>query len=167
MADCKVLLLLVSYIIFMLSQTTAAPPKAMLLYGQMTGTYVEHKVAEDEALAVAITLQPELNDRPPFCGVCTAEEIQYCSGTAVLEDHCCCDTGYFERFPYVPHTCYLRPGCRPNAGNCAEYARLRVCCCDNITATKWKSQALSHSQALPALSWIMCLLCSLCVLLVL
>jgi len=43
-----------------------------------------------------------------------------------------------ESFPYVPHTCYLRPGCRPNAGNCARYARLRVCCCDYFTAKKCK-----------------------------
>lgn len=47
-----------------------------------------------------------------------------------------------ESFPYVPHTCYLRPGCRPNAGNCARYARLRVCCCDYVTAKKCKYSQL-------------------------
>jgi hypothetical protein len=35
------------------------------------------------------------DDRGPGCEVCTAEEIQYCTGTAVLEDHCCCDMRHF------------------------------------------------------------------------
>jgi hypothetical protein len=161
-ADCNIMLLLVAYIIFMLSQTTEAAPKAMSQLGHMMGNYVEHQVDEGEAMAIARTLHPELNGGAPGCGVCTAEEIQYCSGPAVIEDHCCCDKRYFEWFPYVPHTCYLRPGCKPNAGDCAQYARLRICCCDKITAIKWKSQAV-----LPALSWRMCLLCFVCVLLVL
>lgn len=160
-ADFNVLLFLVLYINLILILTTAASPR-MLQYQHMMGNYVEHRVDEDEAKTVARTLHPELYDRGPGCEVCTAEEIQYCTGTAVLEDHCCCDMRHFEWFPYVPHTCYLRPGCRPIAGNCAQYARLRVCCCDYIMATKWKSQA-----SLPTLSWRMYLLCSVCVLLVL
>jgi serine/threonine-protein kinase RIO1 len=56
-ADCNVLLL----VNFMLSQTTAAAPKEMSLYGQMMGNYVEHRVDEDEAMAEARTLHPELS----------------------------------------------------------------------------------------------------------
>jgi hypothetical protein len=33
----------------------------MSLYGQMMGNYVEHRVDEDEAMAVARTLHPELS----------------------------------------------------------------------------------------------------------
>ncbi|PNF14129.1 hypothetical protein B7P43_G01071 [Cryptotermes secundus] len=120
----------------------------MLQYRQIMGNYVEHRVHEDEAKAVARTLHPELYERGPGCEVCTAEEIQYCAGTAVLEDHCCCDMRHSEWFPYVPHTCYLRPGCRPIAGNCAEYARLRVCCCDYITATKCEYNKLASKGKL-------------------
>lgn len=47
-----------------------------------------------------------------------------------------CPLSVAEWFPYVPHTCYLRPGCSPIAGNCARYARLRVCCCEAVTAAK-------------------------------
>jgi hypothetical protein len=47
-----------------------------------------------------------------------------------------------ESFPYVPHTCYLRPACRPKAGDCAQYARLRACCCDYLTAKKCKYSQL-------------------------
>jgi hypothetical protein len=72
-ADCIVLLLLVPYIIFVLSQTTAAAPKAMSPFGQMMGNYVDHRVDEDEAMAMVRTLHPEVNNGMPRCGVCTAE----------------------------------------------------------------------------------------------
>ncbi|XP_069677850.1 uncharacterized protein [Periplaneta americana] len=101
---------------------------------------VEHSVDEDDAAAAAALLQPDLEIGRPGCDVCTREEIDYCTGPKVLEDHCCCDMRYRESFPYVPHTCYLKPDCVPRAGDCDRYARLRFCCCDYYTGSKWKSQ---------------------------
>lgn len=158
-AASSVLLFLVLFINCIFSLAKAAVPKTILEFQQMVGNYVEHRVDEEEAKLVARTLQPELSDGRPGCEVCTTEEIEYCTGSAAIEDHCCCDLRHLESFPYVPHTCYLRPGCSPNAGNCARYARLRVCCCDYFTAKKWKSQA-----SLPTLPWRTFLLCYVCAL---
>jgi hypothetical protein len=60
-ADHDVLLVLVLYINVMLTPTTAATPKTMLQYRQMSGSYVEHRVDEDAAEEVARTLHPELS----------------------------------------------------------------------------------------------------------
>jgi hypothetical protein len=60
-ADFNVLLVLVLYINLILTLTTAASPKTMLQCQQMMGNYVEHRVDEDEAKAVATTLHPELS----------------------------------------------------------------------------------------------------------
>ncbi|KDR23926.1 uncharacterized protein LOC110831749 [Zootermopsis nevadensis] len=149
------------YVGLALPLATAAVPKTVLDLQQMTGKYVEHRVEQGEARAVASALHPELSDGRPGCEVCTREEVEYCAGNAVVEDHCCCDMRHFEWFPYVPHTCYLRPGCSPIAGNCARYARLRVCCCEAVTAAKWKSEA-----GLLTMSWRILMLCSVCVLIV-
>ncbi|PSN47177.1 hypothetical protein C0J52_14720, partial [Blattella germanica] len=92
--------------------------------------------------------------RQPGCEECTKEELEYCTGNAVLHDHCCCDRRHLEKFPYVPHTCYLKPDCRPLAGDCSMYTRLRVCCCDRFVAEKWKSDA---SQPYPWRTLLLCI----------
>jgi hypothetical protein len=56
----SVLSVSVLYIGFMLPLATAAP-KTMLELQQMTGNYVEHRVEEEEAKAVASALQPDLS----------------------------------------------------------------------------------------------------------
>lgn len=41
---------------------------------------------------------------------------------------------FSEVLPYVPHTCYLGTEvCETIIGDCAEYSRLRECCCDKFT----------------------------------
>ncbi|XP_050598238.1 uncharacterized protein LOC126926157 isoform X3 [Bombus affinis] len=44
-----------------------------------------------------------------------------------------------EVFPFVKHTCRMGPEeCEVQAGDCAEYARLRECCCHSYLASVWK-----------------------------
>lgn len=57
----SVLLFLVLFTNWIFALATAAVPKTMLEFQQMTGNYVEHRVDEEEAKLVARTLQPELS----------------------------------------------------------------------------------------------------------
>lgn len=44
-----------------------------------------------------------------------------------------------EVFPFVEHSCRFGPeGCQVQAGNCAEYTRLRDCCCHSYLASVCK-----------------------------
>jgi hypothetical protein len=61
-AASSVLLVLVLFINCIFALPTAALPRTMLEFQQMTGYYVEHRVDEDEAKMVARTLQPELGE---------------------------------------------------------------------------------------------------------
>ncbi|KAI5632616.1 hypothetical protein NE865_14666 [Phthorimaea operculella] len=102
--------------------------------------FVEHEVSTAEARAAAETLN--LDDVPDTlvgCGSCSRRELEYCE-TRLLADHCCCERRYVpERFPWLPHTCYMGPArCKPLAHDCARYARLRDCCCYKQLAKRWK-----------------------------
>ncbi|CAB3236399.1 unnamed protein product [Arctia plantaginis] len=111
--------------------------------------FVEHDVSTADARRAAHNLN--LEDIPPTrpgCGACSARDNEYCE-TRVLADHCCCERRFVpEPFPWLPHTCYVGPRrCRPLAHDCAQYVRLRNCCCYRKLAERWKS-ILSKSTRL-------------------
>ncbi|KOB69864.1 Uncharacterized protein OBRU01_16242 [Operophtera brumata] len=99
-------------------------------------------------------------DTLPGCGKCSRWEMEYCESN-VLADHCCCERRYIpEPFPWMPHTCYIGPErCTPLAQNCAQYTRIRDCCCNRKLAVKWKG-ILSKASSL-SLSGMTLLLFSL------
>ncbi|XP_044727290.1 uncharacterized protein LOC123290959 [Chrysoperla carnea] len=76
------------------------------------------------------------------CLKCTEQEIRYCLGPSLINDHCCCDRRFIEMFSYIPHTCYIGSTnnlCSTIARDCGEYARLRACCCLKYTTIKYKA----------------------------
>ncbi|CAH0551671.1 unnamed protein product [Brassicogethes aeneus] len=86
------------------------------------------------------------------CQPCTAHEKSYCLGSDLVNDHCCCDRRYHEFFPFIPHTCYLGSTlCSTVAPNCAEYTRLRTCCCDKYVLEKWKQKSEGSTSCID--SW--------------
>ncbi|XP_022817628.1 uncharacterized protein LOC111350333 isoform X2 [Spodoptera litura] len=111
--------------------------------------FVEHDVSTAAARRAAADLNVE--DIPPTrpgCGPCSEREHSYCE-TRVLADHCCCERRFVrEPFPWLPHTCYVGARrCRPLAHDCAQYARLRDCCCHRRLAERWKSILSESSRA--------------------
>ncbi|XP_017890383.1 uncharacterized protein LOC108631160 [Ceratina calcarata] len=103
--------------------------------------YLEHEVSYDEAIRHAKDMQ--IYPGPvPGCKLCTRTEMSYCEDSSVINDHCCCDGSFNEVFPFVKHSCQLGPQeCKVLIGDCAEYARLRECCCHNYLASLWKHLA--------------------------
>ncbi|XP_012286893.1 uncharacterized protein LOC105703235 [Orussus abietinus] len=106
---------------------------------------LEHEVLYEDAIAEAKRLK--LYPGPiPGCKACTGSEMAYCKDDSVLNDHCCCDGGYNEVFPFVQHTCRVGPeACKVLAGDCAEYTRLRECCCHAYLGSVWKYLASDAS----------------------
>lgn len=108
---------------------------------------VEHEVLRKDALAEARKL--EIYPGPlPGCKPCTNSEMTYCKNGNVINDHCLCDspfnTRYSRVFPFVEHICRLGPEeFKVQAGNCAEYTRLRDCCCHSYLASVWKQLAMN------------------------
>lgn len=100
--------------------------------------YLEHEVLYEDAIEEAKKL--ELYPGPiPGCKPCTKPEISYCKNGSVINDHCCCDSSSNKVFPFVKHTCRVGPEeCKVQAGDCAEYTRLRECCCYSYLAAAWK-----------------------------
>ncbi|XP_031833789.1 uncharacterized protein LOC116427505 isoform X1 [Nomia melanderi] len=100
--------------------------------------FLEHEVLYEDAIAEAKKLK--VYPGPiPGCKPCTRPEITYCEDESVINDHCCCDGSVNEVFPFVKHTCRVGPEeCKVHAGDCAEYARLRECCCHSYLASYWK-----------------------------
>ncbi|KAG6799258.1 hypothetical protein HZU73_05361 [Apis mellifera caucasica] len=100
--------------------------------------YLEHEVLHEEAINEAKKLH--LYPGPiPGCKACTNTEMTYCKDGSVINDHCCCDGSVNEVFPFVTHSCRVGPEeCKVQAGDCAEYARLRECCCHSYLASIWK-----------------------------
>ncbi|KAL6264543.1 hypothetical protein P5V15_004648 [Pogonomyrmex californicus] len=99
---------------------------------------LEHEVLRKDALAQAKKLEIH-SGHAPGCQVCIYSEIIYCKNGSVINDHCCCDGRFNEVFPFVEHTCRVGPEeCEVHAGNCAEYTRLRDCCCHTYLASVWK-----------------------------
>ncbi|XP_076749509.1 uncharacterized protein LOC143422618 [Xylocopa sonorina] len=100
--------------------------------------FLEHEVIYEEAIAEAKKLQ--LYPGPiPGCKPCTSSEMTYCEDGSVINDHCCCDGSFNEVFPFVKHTCRVGPEeCKVRIGDCAEYVRLRECCCHSYLASVWK-----------------------------
>ncbi|KAF7379734.1 hypothetical protein HZH68_016682 [Vespula germanica] len=107
---------------------------------------LEHEVLYKDAINEAKKL--EIYPGPiPGCKHCTNSEITYCKNGSVINDHCCCDGSYNKVFPFVEHTCRVGPEeCKVEAGDCAEYTRLRECCCHSYLASVWKYLATSEGS---------------------
>ncbi|XP_043272735.1 uncharacterized protein [Venturia canescens] len=102
---------------------------------------LEHQVTYADALAQAKNLKI-YPGTIPGCKECTSSEMTYCRDESVLADHCCCDGSYNKVFPFVEHICRLsRQPCKVIAADCAEYTRLRECCCHSYLASVWKYMA--------------------------
>nr|XP_003699553.1 PREDICTED: uncharacterized protein LOC100879727 isoform X3 [Megachile rotundata] len=108
--------------------------------------YVEHEVLYEEAIAEAKKM--EIYPGPiPGCKPCTDSEMTYCKDGSVISDHCCCDGSSNKVFLFVKHTCRVGPEeCEVQAKDCAEYTRLRECCCHSYLASTWKSLANSAER---------------------
>ncbi|XP_029164381.1 uncharacterized protein LOC114935664 [Nylanderia fulva] len=102
---------------------------------------LEHEILREEALAEAKNLT--IYSGPiPGCKPCTNSEMTYCKDGSIINDHCCCDGNYNRVFPFVEHTCRVGPEeCKVQAEDCAEYTRLRECCCHLYLASVWKYRA--------------------------
>lgn len=114
---------------------------------------LEHEVLREDALAEAKKLV--IYPGPiPGCKSCTSSEMAYCMDGGVVNDHCCCDGISNEVFPFVEHTCRVGPEeCKVQAEDCAEYTRLRECCCHSYLTSVWKYLATgSGSRASTNLS---------------
>ncbi|XP_029052229.1 uncharacterized protein LOC114880409 isoform X1 [Osmia bicornis bicornis] len=103
--------------------------------------FLEHEVLYEEAIAEAKKM--EIYPAPiPGCKPCTDSEMIYCKDGSVISDHCCCDGSFNKVFPFVEHACHVGPEeCKVRAKDCAEYTRLRECCCHSYLASTWKSLA--------------------------
>ncbi|XP_008555235.1 uncharacterized protein LOC103576693 [Microplitis demolitor] len=112
---------------------------------------VEHEVSYHEAIANARNLT--ISTGPiPGCKACTNEEMTYCKDGSVISDHCCCDSSYNKVIPFVEHTCRIgRQACKPIAENCADYERLRDCCCLSYLGSVWKYRAGGSVNVKPSL----------------
>ncbi|KAJ3636556.1 hypothetical protein MTP99_000090 [Tenebrio molitor] len=104
---------------------------------------VEHEISASQAKNAALAIDLSSVSSPAGCQKCTKAEIRYCLGIDLISDHCCCDRRYHEVLPFIPHTCYLGTQiCKPVVGDCAEYSRLRSCCCDKHALEKWKKKSV-------------------------
>ncbi|KAG8036858.1 hypothetical protein G9C98_004180 [Cotesia typhae] len=112
---------------------------------------VEHEVSYYKAIALAKNLTIPTGTIPG-CKACTNEEMTYCKDGSVINDHCCCDSAYNEVFPFVEHTCRIgRQACKIRVDNCAEYERLRDCCCLSYLGSVWKYRAGGIDSDKPSL----------------
>lgn len=103
---------------------------------------VEHEISSLQAKNVALAFNFDTATVPPGCQPCTKSEMHYCMGTDLVNDHCCCDKRHHEVLSYIPHTCYVGSRiCRTVASDCAEYSRIRTCCCDKYAQQKWKEKS--------------------------
>ncbi|XP_015185920.1 PREDICTED: uncharacterized protein LOC107071435 [Polistes dominula] len=107
---------------------------------------LEHEVLYEDAINEAKKLH--IFPGPiPGCKHCTNSEITYCENGSVINDHCCCDGSYNKVFPFVEHSCRVGPEeCKVEAGDCAEYTRLRECCCHTYLASMWKYLATGQGS---------------------
>lgn len=102
---------------------------------------VEHEISDTQAKNSALSTAIETIIVPAGCQECTKEEKHYCTSSALISDHCCCDRRFHENLPYIPHTCYFGPQlCTTIAPDCFKYTRLRTCCCDKYLLQKWKEK---------------------------
>ncbi|XP_046483882.1 uncharacterized protein [Neodiprion pinetum] len=116
--------------------------------------YIEHQVSYKDAVEEAkkLKIYPVGMDAKgpiPGCKTCSADEMEYCSNEGVVNDHCCCDTGpEDDSFRFMPHVCRIGPEvCQVQAADCAEYTRIRECCCHAYHAEKWKNIASGSSRS--------------------
>jgi len=42
-----------------------------------------------------------------------------------------------EKFPWLPHSCYVGEICKPITGSCILYTEIRECCCDRAIVKQW------------------------------
>lgn len=144
-----------------LARTLLALIGVLVLFGGGEGTpsptaaykfeeyVVEHEVSALRAKNAALAIDLDAIQPPFSCQKCTTEEIRYCESANFVSDHCCCDRRFHE-LPYIPHTCYLgRKLCRPIAGHCDEYTKIRKCCCDKHALALWKAKSSSNSIIFP------------------
>ncbi|KRT85140.1 hypothetical protein AMK59_2240, partial [Oryctes borbonicus] len=86
---------------------------------------------------------------PPGCQHCTLDEKKYCLSGDFIHDHCCCDRRHHEYLNFIPHTCYVGTVlCHPIAADCAEYTRLRMCCCNRLALEKWTDKLSASSWSI-------------------
>ncbi|CAG9860749.1 unnamed protein product [Phyllotreta striolata] len=108
---------------------------------------VEHEISSMSARNSVLTMDISSINTPSGCKECNPEEQRYCLGTDLINDHCCCDKRYHELFPYIPHTCYLGPQlCHTIATDCTEYHRILSCCCQKLTAEKFREFLLRTTE---------------------
>ncbi|XP_045483537.1 uncharacterized protein LOC123688856 [Harmonia axyridis] len=92
---------------------------------------IEHEISATQAKNSALTIAVSSFRIPPGCQNCTDQELRYCTGSDLINDHCCCDKRFSESLPFIPHTCYSGTTlCRTIAADCEEYYRIKSCCCD-------------------------------------
>ncbi|XP_025835703.1 uncharacterized protein LOC108735482 isoform X2 [Agrilus planipennis] len=135
-----------------ISIPTSVPPQAVT-YDEYV---IEHAISSQSAKNVALSM--DVNSKEPFgCQKCTDREMQYCLGNGLVNDHCCCDMNYTEKLPFIAHTCYFgRQLCKPVAGDCIEYQRLLLCCCNRHTLIHWKQKSVaSNTPSLKAIVMLM------------
>ncbi|XP_026462026.1 uncharacterized protein LOC113363757 [Ctenocephalides felis] len=113
---------------------------------QIEEYYLDHEVSEMEAFAAARSA--DINESPVGCKTCTVDQLMYCFGNGLLNDHCCCDKRYEETLPFIPHSCYLSSKtCTLHAANCGEYHRIKRCCCDSPLKKKWRIRSSASPKA--------------------
>ncbi|XP_026476298.1 uncharacterized protein LOC113381846 [Ctenocephalides felis] len=74
---------------------------------QIEEYYLDHEVSEMEAFAAARSA--DINESPVGCKTCTVDQLMYCFGNGLLNDHCCCDKRYEETLPFIPLLAIYRP----------------------------------------------------------
>lgn len=132
----------IAYLIILMGMTTfrvgamAAHDPAVLRYEEYV---VEHEISATQAKNVALRIDTARMDPPPGCQPCTSAERKYCLSGDFINDHCCCDRRHHEYLDFIPHTCYVGTVlCQTIAADCAEYSRLRTCCCSRLVLQKCK-----------------------------
>ncbi|XP_044745593.1 uncharacterized protein LOC123307376 [Coccinella septempunctata] len=109
---------------------------------------IEHEISATQAKNSALTIALTSFASSPGCQNCTDEEIRYCSGSDLINDHCCCDKRFSESLPFIPHTCYSGTTlCRTIAADCEEYYRRKLCCCDRHVLRLWKQKLMKRNNS--------------------
>ncbi|KAK9874095.1 hypothetical protein WA026_002449 [Henosepilachna vigintioctopunctata] len=107
---------------------------------------IEHEISATQAKNAALTIDLSSVRLTHGCQSCSNEELRYCAGTDLINDHCCCDKRFSESLPFIPHTCYSGTVlCKPIVEDCEEYYRRKACCCDKFSLQFWKKKWMEKS----------------------
>lgn len=123
-----------------------------------TEYFIEHNVTQrDAGISFRLHADDLLKKKAPaWCTriPCTTKILQYCLGTDMLHDHCCCDSRHGrEQFPWLPHSCYVGETCKPITGSCILYTDIRECCCDRAIAKQWETVFSSSTRTAVQMSF--------------